>query len=467
MQIAKEHRRLLARRGRDAAQGDRQEDPRADGVPEGQVPRGLRRERRHAGGRAAALEGHGAVAGLLLQQGARRLLRADRLPHRLAEGEPPVRVHGRADLVGDEHEGPRAVLRQRLPRARDRGAAARRELVADRLRRRRGQDPLRPERGQERGRGRGARDHRGARGGRAVRVDLGLHRARRPAGREQARARVARQVRRARLDRRHRARGCSPCSSRRSPGGRSTQADRLAGQGSIFDLGGPAEEEAESRPTHHPPSRPASSRSPSCCGSRRRRSASTSPSIRSHAVRDQLRRKTDCTLAELERRRDGEVVTVGGIVSARQAADDEEGRADGLPALDDLDGRRRGGRLQLDLRRRARPVRDRPDPRRQGPRRPQAGGRDEADRDGGDARSRPCRSGRRCGCRLDARQARAGIVRELVELVQDYPGDSPVFVSLETSMGPKTLALGPKHRVTIDSDFLTDARLRLGADAVL
>ncbi len=34
--------RLLAGRGRDAAQGDRQEDPRADGVPQGQVPRGLR-----------------------------------------------------------------------------------------------------------------------------------------------------------------------------------------------------------------------------------------------------------------------------------------------------------------------------------------------------------------------------------------------------------------------------------------
>ncbi len=36
-------RRLHARRGRRPAQGDRQEDPRADGVPQGQVPRGLRR----------------------------------------------------------------------------------------------------------------------------------------------------------------------------------------------------------------------------------------------------------------------------------------------------------------------------------------------------------------------------------------------------------------------------------------
>ena len=46
-----------------------------------------------------ALEGHGVVAGLLVQQGALRLLRADRLSHGLAEGEPSVRVHGGADLV--------------------------------------------------------------------------------------------------------------------------------------------------------------------------------------------------------------------------------------------------------------------------------------------------------------------------------------------------------------------------------
>ena len=44
----------------------------------------------------AALEGRWSSPGLLVQQVARRLLRADRLPHGLAEGEPPARVHGRA-----------------------------------------------------------------------------------------------------------------------------------------------------------------------------------------------------------------------------------------------------------------------------------------------------------------------------------------------------------------------------------
>ena len=69
--------------------------------------------------------------------------------------------------------------------------------------------------------------------------------------------------------------------------------------------------------------------------------------------------------------------------------------------------------------------------------------------------------------RLDARAARAGVVRELADLVKEYPGESPVYVSLETSLGQKTLALGPQHRVAIDSDFLAEARTLLGADAVL
>ena len=144
-------RGLLAGRGGRPAQGDRQEDPRADGVPQGEVPRGLRADRDDAGRREPALEGHGVVAGLLVREVARRLLRADRVPDGLAAREPPARVHGRADLVRDEHEGPRAVLRERLPRARDRGRAAGRERVGVRLRGRRGEDPVRAERGQERG----------------------------------------------------------------------------------------------------------------------------------------------------------------------------------------------------------------------------------------------------------------------------------------------------------------------------
>ena len=74
-------------------------------------------------------------------------------------------------------------------------------------------------------------------------------------------------------------RGMLRCSSRRSRYGQKQQADRLAGQGSIFDS--PRRSRARPARSTIRRSRRRSSRSPSCCGSRRRRSASTSPSIRS------------------------------------------------------------------------------------------------------------------------------------------------------------------------------------------
>ena len=130
-------RRLLDHRGRRPAQGDRQEDPRADGLAQGSVPRGRRRAERDARRREAAVGGRREGGRLLVPEGARGVLRADRVPDRVAAREPSVRVHGGADQLGHEHEGPRADLRQRVPRDGHRGAAARRQRVGGRLRGRR------------------------------------------------------------------------------------------------------------------------------------------------------------------------------------------------------------------------------------------------------------------------------------------------------------------------------------------
>src|SRR6187401_2444842 len=56
------------------------------------------------------------------------------------------------------------------------------------------------------------------------------------------------------------------------------------------------------------------------------------------AIRSQLRRKTDATLAELERRRDGEVVTVAGIVSALKQLTTKKGDPMVFLRLDDVVG---------------------------------------------------------------------------------------------------------------------------------
>ena len=143
-------RRLLAGRSGRPAQGGWQEEARPDGDDEGQVPRGLQGFGHAAQGRRRPLVADDRGGRLLVQQVARRLLRADLLPHRLSEGELPGRVHGCGDLLGDVDQGQGSVLRQPLRGDGHRGAAARRELLRPRLRRLRQVHPLRPRRGQER-----------------------------------------------------------------------------------------------------------------------------------------------------------------------------------------------------------------------------------------------------------------------------------------------------------------------------
>ena len=126
--------------------------------------------------------------------------------------------------------------------------------------------------------GSAARGDRGrARRRRAVRDDLGLHRARRPAAREQARRRGARQVRRARLDRGDAARAAPDARRDRRVG--LTAPGRHALRPGL-DLRPRRRRRRACRSGTIRGFRRASTASRSCCGSRRRASGCTSPSIR-------------------------------------------------------------------------------------------------------------------------------------------------------------------------------------------
>ena len=207
-----------------------------------------------------------------------------------------------------------------------------------------------------------------------VQLDLGLHRARRPAGREQARARVARQVRRARLDRRvtqgdgrdarpgallgwQRARrpqhGPGLDLRPRGGGHRAAGAPRADLVRGVREERAVAPGEGDAGPVGHR----ASAR-------RNRRPAAPQDRPAARRARALPRRR------DRRRRRDR---LLG------QAADDEEGRPDGLHPPRRPDGQHRGGGLQLGLRRVARAVRARPCARDEGAGRPQ-GRRVEADR---------------------------------------------------------------------------------------
>src|SRR5439155_21366342 len=144
-----------------------------------------------------------------------------------------------------------------------------------------------------------------------------------------------------------------------------------------------------------------------------------------HALRDQLRLKTDATLAELERRRDGEVVTVGGIVSALKQLTTKKGEPMVFLRLDDVTGGAEcvvfnsvyAAARELCVADRILIVKGRVDHKQEG----------DTKLIAMEVSAFEAVAERRdVTLKIDARAARAGIVRELAALVRDFPGDSRV-----------------------------------------
>ncbi|HWQ24670.1 MAG TPA: DNA polymerase III subunit alpha, partial [Gaiellaceae bacterium] len=215
-------------------------------------------------------------------------------------------------------------------------------------------------------------------------------------------------------------------------------ADRLAGQVSIFDSPGELATAAE---RHHPevPAGEFDERE-----LLRLEKETLGLYVSDHPlerVRGELRRKTDCSLAELERRRDGEVVTVGGIVSALRQATTKRGEPMVFATIDDPTGSVEVvvfNSAYAAAREHLEPeeiivVKGRVDHR-------QAGETKLVALEVSPFAAVPARTEVRL--RIDARRAPAGVIRELATLVRDFPGDAPVYVALETSVGERTLALG-------------------------
>ena len=168
--------------------------------------------------------------------------------------------------------------------------------------------------------------------------------------------------------------------------GQKQQADRLAGQGSIFDLG-PVDDE---KPKHHPPTPTDEFEKNELLKLEKEVLGLYVSDHPLSAIRDQLRRKSDSTVGELERRRDGEVVTIGGIVSSLRHMTTKRGDAMVFLQMEDITGGIETVVFNTLYEKARELCVDRPHPDRQGPHRPQ-GGRDEARR----ARAAAVRSGRR------------------------------------------------------------------------
>jgi DNA polymerase-3 subunit alpha len=238
--------------------------------------------------------------------------------------------------------------------------------------------------------------------------------------------------------------------------GQRAQNDRLIGQSSLFG-------EADGKPEHPPIATEEFDKNELL----RLEKETLGLYVSEHplaAVRDQLRRKTDVTLAELERRRDGEIVTVAGIVSALKQLTTKKGEPMVFMRLDDVLGScevvvfnsvyaEARELLVVDA---ILVVKARIDHKE--------GETKLIALEVTPFEAVPER--REVRLRLDTRRAPAGLVRELAGLVREYPGEAPVVLALETSNGPRTLALGSEFRVAPVPDFFAEVKALLGEAAV-
>jgi DNA polymerase-3 subunit alpha len=237
-------------------------------------------------------------------------------------------------------------------------------------------------------------------------------------------------------------------------------SDRLLGQASIFDLGG---DEAE-RPRHHPPVPAGEYEKNELLRLEKETLGLYVSEHPLHAIRDQLRRKTDCTLAEIERRRDGEVVTVGGIVGALKQLTTKKGEPMVFMRLDDVTG---GAEVvvfasvyaqarELISEDRILVVKGRVDHKE--------GETKLLALEVAPFEAVPEKHEVRL--RIDARIAKPGTIRELAAVIRDFPGDSPVYIDCVSSAGGHTYRLGPSYTVRPEPDFFAEVKALLGEAAL-
>jgi DNA polymerase-3 subunit alpha len=257
-------------------------------------------------------------------------------------------------------------------------------------------------------------------------------------------------------------RGMLECLEQALAWGQKQQADKLLGQGSIFDLGEPLG--GDSAPRHHP-TIPAGFEFEK--GDLLKLEKETlGLYVSEHplaAIKDQLRKKTECTLNELQFRRDGEIVTVGGIVASLKHMVTKKGDPMVFVGLEDVTGQVEivafnsvfALSREMLVPDRILIVRGRVDQKGAGETKMVAM---EITPFEAVAERREVR------LKLDARIAPAGLIKDLADIVARYPGEAPVYVETVTSLGPKLLELGRKVQPV--PDFFAEAKTLLGEAAV-
>ena len=259
-------------------------------------------------------------------------------------------------------------------------------------------------------------------------------------------------------------RGMLECLEQALAWGQKQQSDKLLGQGSIFDLGDPVGGDTGAA-RHHPVVPVAEFEKNELLKLEKETLGLYVSDHPLTPIRMELRRKTDCSINELERRRDGEIVVVGGIVGSLKQMTTKKGDPMVFAGLEDVTGSCEVVAFnsvyqharELLVQDKVIVVRGRIDQKG-------AGETKLVAMEITAFEATPER--REVRLKVDARIAPAGIVRELASLVKDFPGEAPVYVDLVTSMGSKLLELGPNYRVRPVPDFFAEVKHLLGEAAV-
>jgi DNA polymerase-3 subunit alpha len=257
--------------------------------------------------------------------------------------------------------------------------------------------------------------------------------------------------------------------------GQRAQEDAQRGQGSIFDLGGPA---AAAPGPSHPPVPDGEFEQRELL---RLEKETLGTFLSSHPlaeVRESLAERVDCPLSAVAGSEDGAWLTVGGIVTEARRVRTRSGAYVMFATLDDLDGtaelfvRDAAGEaaeaIEVD---RVIVVRGRVDHKGRGdtslvvaeaePFEPTA---DEvaAARSRNRARAEP----QTIVIRLDAAKLDAGLVGELKAVFEVFPGDSEVLLEMETREGMRRLRFGSEYRIHPSPALRAELDQLLGSHAI-
>ncbi len=214
-------------------------------------------------------------------------------------------------------------------------------------------------------------------------------------------------------------------------------------------------------------------------------------------VRDALRARVDCSLAEIERKADGAWVTVGGLITEAKRIRTKNGEPMMFATLDDLDGQvemlifnsayaAAESKASVDKRV---IVRGRVDHKDRGETKlivqeieefePSA---EEISSAAASAATSPAAAAAANGSaaqlaaaqigeplvlKVDARRLPDSLIGDLKSVLEHFPGETDVLLEMETSAGTRRLRFGPACRVSITHGLRAELNDLLGPDALV